>query len=62
MIHATWTSGDGRAHESILLVSGWWAVARHFHYVPELVLAFATTIGVLAVSLALVLAAWLRGA
>jgi 7-dehydrocholesterol reductase len=26
-------------HESLLLASGWWGVARHFHYVPEIMLA-----------------------
>ena len=26
--------------ESLLLASGWWGLARHFHYVPEILLAF----------------------
>lgn len=39
MIHAEYTTADGEKHENILLVSGFWGVARHFHYVPELTLA-----------------------
>ena len=26
-------------HKNLLLVSGWWGLARHFHYVPEISLA-----------------------
>jgi 7-dehydrocholesterol reductase len=44
LIHARYTTGDGEQRDSILLVSGWWGVARHFHYVPELALAAAWTI------------------
>lgn len=44
LIHARYTPADGVERESILLVSGWWGVARHFHYVPELMLAAAWTI------------------
>jgi len=39
-----WTvNGEGKREkrENLLLVSGWWAVARHFHYVPELLLSLA---------------------
>jgi len=43
LIRATYATADGRRHESLLLVSGWWGVARHFHYVPELALAAAWT-------------------
>jgi len=39
IIGATYTTPDGRQQETLLLMSGWWSVARHFHYVPELVLA-----------------------
>jgi 7-dehydrocholesterol reductase len=39
MIHAEYTTADGQTHRNILLVSGFWGVARHFHYVPELTLA-----------------------
>ena len=30
---------NGDERESLLLASGWWAVARHFHYIPELLLS-----------------------
>lgn len=40
MIHARYTLKTGEERESLLLVSGWWGVARHFHYIPELALAF----------------------
>lgn len=30
--------------ESILLVSGWWGVVRHFNYLPELAAAFLWTV------------------
>lgn len=43
-IRAPYTTADGQKRESLLLVSGWWGVARHFHYVPELALAFAWTV------------------
>jgi 7-dehydrocholesterol reductase len=41
LIHARYQTEDGVEHQSLLLVSGWWAVARHFHYVPEITLALA---------------------
>ena len=41
LIRAPYVTADGSKHESLLLVSGWWAVARHFHYVPEIILALA---------------------
>jgi len=41
VIRARYTTADGQGHESLLLVSGWWGVARHFHYVPEITLALA---------------------
>ena len=41
VIRAGYTTADGRAHESLLLVSGWWGMARHFHYLPEITLALA---------------------
>ena len=31
---------DGQPKNSILLVSGFWSMARHFNYVPEIALAF----------------------
>ncbi len=30
----------GEKKESLLLASGWWGIARHFHYVPEILGAF----------------------
>jgi 7-dehydrocholesterol reductase len=39
LIRAPYETRDGKRHESLLLVSGWWGVARHFHYLPELTLA-----------------------
>ena len=44
LIRAEYRTGDGRTHTSLLLVSGWWGVARHFHYVPEITLALAWTL------------------
>jgi 7-dehydrocholesterol reductase len=41
LIRAPYLTADGRQHESLLLVSGWWGLARHFHYVPEITLALA---------------------
>lgn len=41
LIHARYTTADGKEHESLLLASGWWGLARHFHYVPEIALALA---------------------
>jgi 7-dehydrocholesterol reductase len=41
LIRARYATADGRWHESLLLASGWWGLARHFHYVPEIALALA---------------------
>jgi len=40
-ILARYTTSDGKSHENLLLVSGWWGVARHWHYVPEILLSLA---------------------
>lgn len=40
-IRAKYLTGDGRAKESLLLASGWWGLARHFHYLPEICAALA---------------------
>ena len=40
VIRAKYTTDDGKERESLLLVSGYWGIARHFHYIPELALAF----------------------
>jgi 7-dehydrocholesterol reductase len=40
LIRARYTTDTGEPKESLLLVSGWWGVSRHFHYIPELTVAF----------------------
>jgi 7-dehydrocholesterol reductase len=37
---AHYTTTEGQARQSLLLASGWWGVARHFHYVPDIAAAF----------------------
>ncbi len=37
---AHYKTEDGTAKKTLLLASGWWGVARHFHYIPELAAAF----------------------
>jgi 7-dehydrocholesterol reductase len=41
IIVADYMTANGEKHQNILLVSGFWGVARHFHYVPELAIAAA---------------------
>lgn len=43
-IRARYVTADGREHENLLLVSGWWGVARHFNYLAELTLALMWTL------------------
>jgi 7-dehydrocholesterol reductase len=31
---------DGTKATSLLLVSGYWGISRHFHYIPEILLSF----------------------
>ena len=40
IIRAKYRLLNGKETESILLVSGYWSISRHFHYIPELILAF----------------------
>jgi 7-dehydrocholesterol reductase len=40
MITALYVTGNGEVKESLLLASGWWGLARHFHYLPEILAAF----------------------
>lgn len=40
LIRAEYTLENGQKKTSLLLVSGYWGIARHFHYIPELGLAF----------------------
>lgn len=39
-IVASYKTEDGERKRTLLLASGWWGVARHFHYVPEVLGAF----------------------
>ena len=41
---AHYKTETGEARQSLLLASGWWGVARHFHYVPELIAAFCWSV------------------
>eukprot|EP00005_Dracoamoeba_jomungandri_P011613 CAMPEP_0174266042 /NCGR_PEP_ID=MMETSP0439-20130205/28741_1 /TAXON_ID=0 /ORGANISM="Stereomyxa ramosa, Strain Chinc5" /LENGTH=202 /DNA_ID=CAMNT_0015352787 /DNA_START=718 /DNA_END=1323 /DNA_ORIENTATION=+ len=41
VIEAKYTTEDGKERTNLLLYSGWWGVSRHFHYLPELVLAYS---------------------
>merc|ERR1712129_166892 len=38
-ISANYVNGQGKKKTSILLLSGYWGLARHFHYIPELAFA-----------------------
>jgi 7-dehydrocholesterol reductase len=38
-INALYDTGKG-TRKSILLYSGWWGLARHFHYIPEIFASF----------------------
>ncbi len=44
VIRATYRTKEGEEKKSLLLVSGWWGVSRHFHYVPELLAALCWTL------------------
>jgi 7-dehydrocholesterol reductase len=41
---ATYTTESGEVKQNLILASGWWSVARHFHYIPELVGAFCWSV------------------
>jgi 7-dehydrocholesterol reductase len=43
-IVAHYKNAKGEVHQNLLLVSGWWGVARHFQYVPELTLSLMWTV------------------
>jgi len=38
---AQYQTEDNQERTNLLLYSGWWGLARHFHYVPELLLTLA---------------------
>lgn len=40
MTVAKYKTEDGEEKQNVLLASGWWGIARHFHYVPEVLGAF----------------------
>ncbi len=46
-ILAKYRTTTGVEKTSLLLVSGWWGVSRHFHYIPEITAAFCWTVPVL---------------
>lgn len=39
LMRAKYLTDTGEERESLLLLSGWWGVSRHFHYIPELTAA-----------------------
>lgn len=39
-IQASYTTTEGDKKTNLLLTSGWWSLARHFHYIPEIAAAF----------------------
>lgn len=41
LIRAAYTTADGITHQSLLLASGWWGIARHVHYSPEFLIALS---------------------
>ena len=43
-IKAEYKTGDGQIRESMLITSHWWGVARHHHYVWELLAALCWTL------------------
>lgn len=43
VLEARYRAQDGSERKSLLLCCGWWAVARHFHYAPELLCALCWT-------------------
>ncbi len=37
---ASFTSQEGNESQNLLLASGYWGIARHFHYIPEILASF----------------------
>ncbi len=50
-IRAKYTLENGETKSALLLASGMWGIARHFNYIPELVLALSWTIPALTTNL-----------
>lgn len=44
LIKARYKTESGEHKENILLASGWWGIARHFHYLPEIMAAFCWSV------------------
>eukprot|EP01023_Acetabularia_acetabulum_P035220 TRINITY_DN3320_c0_g1_i2.p1 TRINITY_DN3320_c0_g1~~TRINITY_DN3320_c0_g1_i2.p1 ORF type:complete len:490 (+),score=58.16 TRINITY_DN3320_c0_g1_i2:102-1472(+) len=44
IVRAKYVTGRGEEKQSLLLASGWWGIARHFHYVPEILASFFWTL------------------
>ena len=44
LIKTTYTTEQGETKHGILLTTGWWGLARHFHYLPEILAAFFWTV------------------
>ena len=44
LISASYQTQAGETKQTLLLASGWWGIARHFHYVPEILAAFFWTV------------------
>ena len=47
LIVASYKTQEGEEKQNLLLASGWWGIARHFHYVPEIAAALCWTLPVL---------------
>jgi len=43
---AKYNTTDGKEHQTLLLLSGWWGIARHAHYITEILLSLMWTIPV----------------
>ncbi len=44
LIFANYKTEWGEEKQSLLLVSGWWGISRHFHYIPEVLGAFCWSV------------------
>ena len=40
LIDANYVTDLGESKRTLLLASGWWGIARHFHYIPEILASF----------------------
>lgn len=41
VVRVKYSTKDGQQHESMLLCSGWWGIARHVNYAGDLILSFS---------------------